>query len=406
MIHLRSHRVKLAAGYWCLALLAPIGPSFAQEQLNTTPRVTGITWPSLPPSAPIADSRLRDVNKVLFPVLFPSSFLDSDSFKLVADQLDYTASISLKGASIAFTGTRIASDAPMRHAHVTAPVPLTARPQADKEDIEPPSASASMVRYGAAYMVRVDCEKPKDARCANIRYAEGILAQAELMGGSDAAPTTAPHTPAPAVDAAAPLPDWHPTTPGLLAPGSGQGVKTNVIYSPNIRFPLKDGPAYLNSQVWGVGGTHGKPGSWKDPRNFSYPWRDTFCETRNRDTPACPGGKGHQGVDIRANDPSDAKYVVVAVESGRIASIGKYSIILNGDSGTRYVYLHMKPAHPPVTTGSRVAIGQTIGLVSNEFGGIPTPVHLHFEILQNVNGKGFQHVPPYTSLVKAYERLE
>ena len=36
----------------------------------------------------------------------------------------------------------------------------------------------------------------------------------------------------------------------------------------------------------------------------------------------------------------------------------------------------------------------------------PTTFHLHFELLQNTADSGWVHVPPYTSLVAAYERRE
>ena len=36
-----------------------------------------------------------------------------------------------------------------------------------------------------------------------------------------------------------------------------------------------------------------------DPGNYSYPWRDNFCERRSFYVGQCPGGLGHQGQDIR-----------------------------------------------------------------------------------------------------------
>ncbi len=33
--------------------------------------------------------------------------------------------------------------------------------------------------------------------------------------------------------------------------------------------------------------------------NYSYPWQDNFCETRDFQAGQCPGGFGHQGQDIR-----------------------------------------------------------------------------------------------------------
>ena len=53
-----------------------------------------------------------------------------------------------------------------------------------------------------------------------------------------------------------------------------------------------------------------------------------------------------------------------------------------------------------------VTAGQLLGYVSNDFGGTPTTFHLHFEIKVPMEGEGITHVPPYMSLVKAYERRE
>jgi murein DD-endopeptidase MepM/ murein hydrolase activator NlpD len=58
-----------------------------------------------------------------------------------------------------------------------------------------------------------------------------------------------------------------------------------------------------------------------------------------------------------------------------------------------------------IAQNSAVRAGDKIGLISADFGGVPTPVHLHFEMLQNIGGKGFRHVPPYMSLVRSYQRL-
>ena len=79
--------------------------------------------------------------------------------------------------------------------------------------------------------------------------------------------------------------------------------------------------------------------------------------------------------------------------------------MLVGASGTRYNYLHMERSRLAVKVGQRVSAGQRMGLVSDDFAGTATPVHLHFEIMQNINGKGMRHVPPYASLVKAYQEL-
>ncbi|HAH11308.1 MAG TPA: M23 family peptidase [Alphaproteobacteria bacterium] len=176
-----------------------------------------------------------------------------------------------------------------------------------------------------------------------------------------------------------------------------------------MRYPIEAAPAFPNSQVHGNGGHLGPGGGLCDRVNYTYPWRDNFCERRGWNTPACSTGKGHQGQDIRAMDCKKAVHWVVAVEDGTITSIGGWSVKLKGVSGREYIYLHMAMDQLAVRTGSPVKRGQRLGKVSNDFGGQPTSIHLHFEILANVTAPGgatgFRKVPPYTSLVDAYKRL-
>ena len=89
-----------------------------------------------------------------------------------------------------------------------------------------------------------------------------------------------------------------------------------------MRFPIADAPGYVKSQSfmpWGDcyhTGTVGRLGRKGAPyhcklndkplvfdelaaENFTYPWRDNFCELRDFLVGQCPGGYGHQGEDIR-----------------------------------------------------------------------------------------------------------
>lgn len=198
---------------------------------------------------------------------------------------------------------------------------------------------------------------------------------------------------------------------GQLAPSnSGKGRKgDNYVYAPGIRFPIEHAPAYLNSQVYGVGGLHGPKGSLCDQRNYVYPWRDNYCEKRSKyNMPLCALGKGHQGVDIRPATCEKKKHFAVAVEKGIITYIGSYTVKLRGDSGRTYRYLHLDSRSLRVRKGQKVQRGQRIGLVSNNMGGTPTSIHLHFDMKQTIkvgNRSKTVYVPPYTSLVEAYKRL-
>ncbi len=191
--------------------------------------------------------------------------------------------------------------------------------------------------------------------------------------------------------------------PGTLQSGSGTGLDDDTVYAPGMRFPIEEAPAYANSQVWGRGGSQGGGGAQCDTQNFSYPWKDNYCETRSWDMPLCPSGKGHQGQDIRAASCTKDVHWVVAAEAGRVTSIGSYSVYVTADDGTRFDYLHMSQV--AVAVGDRVTRGQRLGKVSNAFDGTPTTVHLHFNIRQNVAGVGMVYVSPYMSLVESYREL-
>ncbi|MEL6980690.1 MAG: M23 family metallopeptidase, partial [Pseudomonadota bacterium] len=197
---------------------------------------------------------------------------------------------------------------------------------------------------------------------------------------------------------------------GDLVPGSGQGYREETIFAEGLRYPLETSPSFPNSQVWGIGGFRSpRPGGQCDTANYSYPWRDNFCETRGYAASLCPTGKGHQGQDIRPATCEKDKHWAVAVESGQVTSIGRYTVTMVGSSGREYRYMHLNMNRLLVGKGDRVLRGDRIGLVSNFFGGTPTTIHLHFEIRQvmrDANGRVTKRfVPPYTSLRDAYRRL-
>jgi hypothetical protein len=239
------------------------------------------------------------------------------------------------------------------------------------------------------------------------------------VGDTADTPVTPPVDPVtPTVPEPAPEPVFSFFAPGALIPGTGQGSGDQVVHAPDMVFPIAAAPAYLQSQVFTFGGGFGG-GDQCDARNYAYPWRDNFCETRsaNRGSPLCPVEKIHQGQDIRVGTPaqcntmrSTAKadrtlHEVVAAEDGVISNVGSYSISLRA-GGRIYKYLHLNMAKLKVKTGDTVTAGQSLGFVSNDFGGSATTFHLHFEIVENTAEHGWAHVPPYLSLVKAYERRE
>jgi murein DD-endopeptidase MepM/ murein hydrolase activator NlpD len=227
-------------------------------------------------------------------------------------------------------------------------------------------------------------------------------------------PVSPTEEPAPPAEPEPPVPTpvtWPHEPGGSLYPGSGSGATDPTIWAPGMRFPMEAAPAYANSQVYGYGGFMAPgPGGQCDARNYSYPWRDNFCETRSWTNGMCPAGKGHQGQDIRPATCVKRVHWAVAAESGVVTSIGSYSVFIRGDSGRLYRYLHLDRAHlvTILSEGQTVTRGQRIGRVSDDFGGSATTIHLHFEIKAPVvsgSDLGVIFVPTYSSLTDSYGRL-
>jgi len=158
------------------------------------------------------------------------------------------------------------------------------------------------------------------------------------------------------------------------------------------------------------------------PGNYSYPWRDNFCEHRRFFVGQCPGGEGHQGQDIRPsscklfNEGADRcqpyQHEVVAAHDGFILRARKqeavYLFINTPTTHARVRYMHMNPNQldaDGILSGKLVHEGDLIGKVGNynnrERG---TTYHLHFD-MQVPTKIGWVFVNPYMTLVAAYERL-
>jgi len=193
---------------------------------------------------------------------------------------------------------------------------------------------------------------------------------------------------------------------GDLKPGSGQGTaNSSVIHVTNMRFPIEEAPAYAQSMVYNTGGAYGPAGSQCAASNYDYPWRDNYCETRSHDMPLCPAGTGHQGQDIRPSTCEDDTHWVVAAENGTITVITNWWVVQMGTSGVRHSYLHMSMDKLEVTVGEYVTKGQRLGLVSDDFGGTSTHIHLHYHQRKYLVDYGNVYVSPYMNLVDAYEAL-
>jgi murein DD-endopeptidase MepM/ murein hydrolase activator NlpD len=234
----------------------------------------------------------------------------------------------------------------------------------------------------------------------------GAQSAASAPAASSAVAASTAGAPASAV-AAASASGFAYDPPGTLQSGV-EGVTDTANNAPGIRFPIEQGPAFANSQVWGHGGMSGPPGDQCDAADYSYPWHDDFCETRAYSTPTCPSGSGHQGQDIRPSTCAAGVHPAVAVEDGKISQIGTYTVYLLGESGRLYLYLHMQMDKLKVHVGDSVTRGQELGYVSNNFGTSSTTIHLHFEIKEPVTIGGesmVTRVSPYVALVDSYQRM-
>ncbi|MEO1252191.1 MAG: hypothetical protein AAFW81_07590 [Pseudomonadota bacterium] len=245
-----------------------------------------------------------------------------------------------------------------------------------------------------------------------------------LDDADDSEDEAAPPPPLPSPPASLPS-DWH-FPPGDLLPGSNSekedaGVTDPSVIVPEMVFPLAEGPAFANSQIFNSGGGGYAGGQWPGPggpenagANFDYPWRDNFCEVRleaKHATDLCPGGRAHKGQDLRPKTCANAVHWLVAPESGWISHVGSISVnIMGAESGMKYKFLHVQMPVPDwVETGAPVTQGQPFARVSDLLRAIPesreTTVHAHFEIHGAAEVDGLLHngaLPPYTSLVEAY----
>jgi len=210
-----------------------------------------------------------------------------------------------------------------------------------------------------------------------------------------------------------------------------------------MRFPLADAPAFANSQSfmnWGNCEGTGRSGGGargayrcrvnglslisdeSASENYSYPWRDNFCETRGFYVGQCPSGLGHQGQDIRpafcqqrvpgANRCEPYLHDVVAVRDGAVLRApgqeALYIVANAPNERIRFRYLHMLPRQfdaDGLVSGRFVREGEVIGKVGNFFRRErATSYHLHFDI-QVPTKYGWVFVNPYMTLVASYERL-
>jgi hypothetical protein len=304
-------------------------------------------------------------------------------------------------------------------------------------------------RFGVPYVVDIQCYDRRPSRkylaCREAdQIALRFLDRLQIAGGTPA-PIAEPK-----MDLSRPekqSDDFTYYPPGDLIENSGwkkmPGQADYTVYA-HLRFPIANAPAYVKSQSfmpWGDCYHTGRTGriGRKDSQysckvngqplvfnegaaaNWTYPWRDNFCEMRDFLVGQCPGGYGHQGEDIRAsncvmqNEGADRclpyQHSVAAVHDGLIwrapGNLGVYIAWNNENEHARVVYLHMNPKmmdEDGLVSGRIVSEGEIIGKVANwgdYENGTSYHVHLSLQVFTKV---GWVWVNPYMTLVAAHER--
>jgi murein DD-endopeptidase MepM/ murein hydrolase activator NlpD len=289
----------------------------------------------------------------------------------------------------------------------------------------------AFTRFGAAYVVSIAC---LDSVALTHRLAcreaspvaERFLKALHIAGGRPSRPRN---------DIAADIAErpaerssdftYRPSGDIITHNGSrNAGGRADFTAYSQIRFPLRNAPAFAHSQFFANRRSAEKPLAPEEPEDgyTSYPWQDNFCEPRSFSVGQCPGGFGHQGQDIRPSpcpphgeaadrcDPN--QQAVVAVRDGvLIRSPKQQAVVLQINTGNEHVrfrYMHMNPAAMDadgVLSGRHVEEGEKIGVVSNYLDHPNgTTRHLHFDV-QVFTRDGWLWVNPYVTLISAYERL-
>jgi len=302
-------------------------------------------------------------------------------------------------------------------------------------------------RFGVPYVVAIQCyDQPRSSRYLSCKEADPVAVKFLQMlktAGGTPMDIAQPH-----IDLTRPSAksDFTYYGPGDLIPQTGwhkmPGRADYHVYA-RMRPPIAAAPSYVKSQSFmpwgdcyrgGHSGRLGRKGSEYScsvngipltfdesaAANWTYPWRDNFCELRDFLVGQCPGGYGHQGEDIRPgncvlnNEGADRcepyQHDVAAVRDGIIwrspGNIGLYIDVNTKDDFVRFRYLHMNPKFMDAEgwlSGRKVSEGEIIGKVATwgdyEKG---TSYHIHFNI-QVFTKVGWVWVNPYMTLVAAYE---
>ena len=281
----------------------------------------------------------------------------------------------------------------------------------------------TFVRFGVPYVVSAACfdasvsrYKMPTCRAAD-RVLQRFLRALRVAGGTPRPPRMVQPLTVERPAQMSPTFSYH--APGRLLPSTGfrgQGGRAdNTVYS-QIRFPLADTPAYVNSQMFQ------RRNRGRGHRRRTTPIRGATISASgaaSRSASARPAS----ATRARTSAPSPARPALmgercygdrnlVAVRDGAILRRPKqeavYLFVNTANEHIRFRYLHMLPRkmdEDNLLSGRRVHEGEVIGQVGNfnkREGG--TSYHLHFDV-QVPTRDGWVFVNPYMTLVAAYERL-
>ena len=170
-----------------LGALMMMSRGLAAQDAAPTRRVVEVQWPDaalVEPPPPFSARVARTVSTVRLPVLVPAIFAGFNSFEVVSDTAnDYTASVRAKGAKFSINGTRQASDPPPGAATAMVMVPDATAALQEPDPPEPRIVDRGFTRYGAAYLITVECARPADARCSDA-YLDRLERSVRLFGGT------------------------------------------------------------------------------------------------------------------------------------------------------------------------------------------------------------------------------